>query len=290
MKETTQIEGQMIFAWIQKSDAADHALLNGSEFSNDDDVWVIKSIDREWLEMTTLEGAQVRKKLLFILSGAFFIEVPASQNIEASIRSSMSLAELALDEAKNNLRSRGFHLNALGASHTEFLSSLLLEFQEHSYPDGVTWAKLHDLIKDGAVENMRAIVPFLNKWIECSEAKLGMYDLSRRILLAIAFRHTGQYQKAVEVSEVVNEHGKYPNDQGCIAILCTTRAASLMDIAESGSSSPCEVLARARKSLNRANAIRSSEEVMLTYRRMKTLDQRYGCEGGTAERRSELRP
>ena len=31
MKETTQIEGQLIFAWIQKSDAADHALLNGSE-------------------------------------------------------------------------------------------------------------------------------------------------------------------------------------------------------------------------------------------------------------------
>ena len=136
------------------------------------------------------------------------------------------------------------------------------------------------VIKDGTVENMRAIVPFLKKWIDRSEAKLGMYDLSRRILLAIAFRHTGQTQKAVEVSEVVNEHGKYPNDQGCIAILCTTRAASLMDIAESGSPSPCEILARARKSLNRANAIRNSEEVMLTYRRMKTLDQRYGCEGG----------
>ena len=288
MKETTQIEGQMIFAWIQKSDAADHSLLKGSEFSNADDVWVVKSIDREWLEMTTSEGAQVRKKLPFILNGAFFIEVPISQNIEASMRSSMSSAELALDVAKNNLRSRGFHLNALGASDTEFLSSLLLEFQEHSYPDGATWTKLHDLIKDGAVENikdgavenMRAIVPFLKKWIDRSEAKLGMYDLSRRILLAIAFRHTGQTQKAVEVSEVVNEHGKYPNDQGCIAILCTTRAASLMDIAESGSPSPCEILARARKSLNRANAIRNSEEVMLTYRRMKTLDQRYGCEGG----------
>lgn len=285
MKQTTQIEGQEIFAWIQKSDSADHVLLNGSEFSNADDVWVVKSIDREWLEMTTSEGAQVRKKLPFILNGAFFIEVPISQNIEASMRSSMSPAELALDEARNNLRSRGFHLNALGASDTEFLSSLLLEFHEHSYPDGATWTKLHELIKDGteenikdgAVENMRAIVPFLKKWIDRSEAKLGMYDLSRRILLAIAFRHTGQKQKAVEVSEVVNEHGKYPNDQGCIAILCTTRAASLMDIAESGSPSPCEILARARKSLNRANKIRSSEEVMKTYIRMKILDQRYGC-------------
>jgi hypothetical protein len=290
MKETIQIEGQMIFAWIQKSDAANHALLHGSEFSNDEDVWIINSIDREWIEMETFEGAQVRRRLPFILNGTFFIEAPLSKNIEASIRSSMTLAELALDEVKNNLRSKGFHLNALRASHTEFLSSLLLEFQEHSYPDGATWAKLHDLIKDGAVENMRAIVPFLIKWIERSEAKLGMYDLSRRILLAIAFRHTGQFQKAVEVSEVVNEHGKYPNDQGCIAILCTTRSASLMDIAESGSSSPCEILARARKSLNRANAIRSSEEVMLTYRRMKTLDQRYGCEGGTALSRYDLSP
>lgn len=277
MKQTTQIEGQEIFAWIQKSDSADHVLLNGSEFSNGDDEWVVKSIDREWLELTTLKGTQVRKKLPFILNGAFFIEVPISQNIEASMRSSMSPAELALDEARNNLRSRGFHLNALGASDTEFLSSLLLEFHEHSYPDGATWTKLHELIKDGAIENMRAIVPFLKKWIDRSEAKLGMYDLSRRILLAIAFRHTGQKQKAVEVSEVVNEHGKYPNDQGCIAILCTTRAASLMDIAESGSSSPCEILARARKSLDRANKIRSSEEVMKTYIRMKILDQRYCC-------------
>jgi hypothetical protein len=282
MKEMTQIEGQMIFAWIQKSDAADHALLNESEFSNDDDVWVVKSIDREWLEMTTSEGDQVRKKLPFILNGAFFIEVPISQNIEASMRSSMSSFKLALDAAKNNLRSRGFNVNALGASHTEFLSSLLIEFQDLSYPDVATWTKLHDLIKDGAVENMLAIVPFLKKWVDRSEAKLGMYDLQRRILLAVAFRHTGQTQKAVEVSEVVNEHGKYLNDQGCIAILCTTRAASLMDIAESGSSSPCEILARARKSLNRANAIRSSEEVMFTYRRMKSLDQRYGCKSGRA--------
>ncbi len=66
MKETIQIEGKKIFAWIQKCDATDRALLTESEFSNDDDVWVVKSIDREWLEMTTLEGAQVRKKLPFI--------------------------------------------------------------------------------------------------------------------------------------------------------------------------------------------------------------------------------
>ena len=141
MKKSNQIEGQKIFTWIQKSDAVDHALLNGSEFSNDDDVWVVKSIDREWLELTTLEGAQVRKKLPFILNGAFFIDVPTSQNIEISIRSSMTSAELALDEAKNNLRSSGFHLNALSTSHTDFLSSLLIEFQEHSYPDGSTWTK-----------------------------------------------------------------------------------------------------------------------------------------------------
>jgi hypothetical protein len=197
--------------------------------------------------------------------------------IETSRLNGMSPAELSLEKAKANLQSRGFHLASLGASDTEFLSSLVVECLEHSFPDGNTWSKLHDLIKDGAKENMRAIAPLLKKWIDRSEEKLGYYDLSRRILLAIVLRHTGQPQKAVEVSNVVNEHGKYPADQVCIAILCTTRAASLMDIAEAGASLPCEILAMARKSLNRANAIKSTEEVMKTYKRMKTLDQRYGC-------------
>ena len=91
----------------------------------------------------------------------------------------MSSGELALDEAKSNLQSRGFNVNALGASHTEFLSSLLIEFQDHSYPDVATWSRLHELIKDGAVEKMRPIIPFLKKWIDRFEAKLGMYDLRR---------------------------------------------------------------------------------------------------------------
>jgi hypothetical protein len=278
MNDAIQIEGQKIFDWIQKCDESDRSLLVGSDFSNDDDEWTVKRIDREWVEMATLDGVMVRKKLQFILSGDFFVEIATSSRIEGLRRNAMSPAEQALEDAKGVLLSSGFHTTALGASDTKFLSSLILDSQSSSYPDGEVWTRLHDLIMDGAIENMRAIAPFLKVWIDRSEAKLGLYDLARRILLAVVYRHTGQLHKAVEVSNVVNEHGQYPNDQGCIAILCTTRAAALMDIAESGASSPCEVLANARKALNRANAIRSSDEVMLTYRRMKILDERFGCE------------
>lgn len=280
MNETMQIEGQKIFAWIQLCKESDRTLLVGTEFANNDDVWLVTGIDREWIELErTSDGAPSRKKLTFVLDGDFFIGAGISDQLEASRREVMSPGELAIEEAREKLLSTGLRASVLGASDAQFLAALISEFRDHSFPDHDEWMRLHHLITEGPTENMRAIAPLLRKWLERSESELGHYDLFRRILLAVVYRHSGQLQKGIDISDVVDEHGKCPNDQSSIAILCTTRAASLMDVAELGSKSPCEILSMARKSLNRAYAIRGSEEVMLTYRRMKVLDQRFGCEG-----------
>jgi hypothetical protein len=63
MKKTSQIEGQQILKWIQRSETIEHALLNGSEFSNDDEILIVESIDRNWVEVKTAEGSQVRKRI-----------------------------------------------------------------------------------------------------------------------------------------------------------------------------------------------------------------------------------
>lgn len=280
MNETMQIEGQKIFVWIQRCKEFDRTLLVGAEFSNDDDVWLVTGIDCEWIDLErTTDGAPSRKKLSFILEGDFFIGADISDRLEASRRKVMSVGELVYERARENLLSRGIRASALGTDDAQFLSALISEFQDHSFPDSASWIRLHYLVKEGPTENMRAIAPLLMVWLQRSESQLGHYDLFRRILLAVVYRHSGQFQKAIEISNVVDEHGKCPNDQASSAILCTTRAASLMDIAELGSKSPCEILSMARKSLNRANAISGAEEVMLTYRRMRALDQRFGCEG-----------
>jgi hypothetical protein len=135
MKKTSQIEGQQILKWIQRSETIEHALLNGSEFSNDDEILIVESIDRNWVEVKTAEGSQVRKRVEFIIDGVFFIEEFKSQIIEESLLSRLSTTEIALYEAKNKLSSNGFHIKELGDSQILFLFSLLLEFEVHSFPD-----------------------------------------------------------------------------------------------------------------------------------------------------------
>lgn len=278
MNETIQIEGQKIFAWVKKCKEGDRTILVGAEFSNNDDVWRVKGLDDEWIDLErTSDGVPSRKKLMFILDGDFFVCAGLSAQLEESRREGMSSGELALERAIEKLLSKGFRASALGADDTQFLSDLISRFQDNSFPDFDEWMRMHELIADGPTENMRVILPLLKVWLQRSELQLGHYDLSRRIFLAVVYRYSGQLQKAIDISNVVDEQAQYPKDQSSVAILCTTRAASLMDMAESSSKSPCEILSAARKSLNRAYAIRASEEVILTYRRLRTLEHRFSC-------------
>ena len=59
-------------------------------------------------------------------------------------------------------------------------------------------------------------------------------------------------------------------------VLCTTRAAAMMGMADLKPTQRSKLLREARLTLNKANAMSSgdSSEILAAYRRLKMLDQR----------------
>jgi len=123
---------------------------------------------------------------------------------------------------------------------------------------------------------MRRSTQFIAQWIEQSEKEnKGRFDIYRRVLLAYLYRHTGQLDKALEVSAIVEfPRNRLLGTDASISVLCTTRAAALMDSAKMKPSKAMDLLRVARLTLNKANAMSKSDsdEIRNTYKLLKKLE------------------
>ena len=153
---------------------------------------------------------------------------------------------------------------------------------EGKVPAGENWGDIHEILLRGERQSlMRCGAKLVAVWIDGAESRLdGCFDLFRRVLLAVLYRHTNQLAKALEVSDVVKmPQVKLLGGQGSIAVLCTTRAAALMDLVERASQGNCAMLQQARRAVDRAYASGGggSQEVKLVYMRLKALELRFMC-------------
>ena len=79
----------------------------------------------------------------------------------------------------------------------------------------------------------------------------------------------------MEASDIVDlPRNRLNGSNSTMSVLCTTRAATLMDAAENKPGRRTELLRAARLTLNKANATsgEDSEEIMVAYKRLKKLD------------------
>lgn len=270
-----------IVGWASKVAMEDLALLKDAEFADDHYIWIVQGCKEGGFLIRKEDDERVIfKHFDFFRSGSFYVNEADGVVISQLIMDALSDLEKSTLQAKTNLANRGFLVSALGGDSGIVLLNHTIESFECSkdLPDDGQWIKIEECIFSSNVSNMKCMIQYVEKWIEYSESMHGgKYDVFKRILLAVLHRRTGQIQKAIEASEVV----KLPNkdsfgSESSRAVLCTTYAASLMDLFETSATSTQSMLAEARVLLNRANAISgdNTEHVMKAYQRLKSLELR----------------
>lgn len=274
-----QIDGAEVVGWASKATSEELTLLANAEYSDANDIWIIKASNRSGL-LVVKDGhtQQLLRPYGFFRSGTFFLNDDIGTQLSQRISDSLSQGDKDIAEANAYLGTRGFFVSELGGtSQALLLAHAIKNFEENNeIPDLDNWERIHELLVNGKASIMRCGAKFVLEWVVHSERQNeGIFDVYRRVLLATLCRHTGQLDKALEASDIVDlPRERLNGGSSTISVLCTTRAATMMDISELQPSRKNELLLAARRTLNKANAMAGgdSEEIMVAYRRLKSLD------------------
>lgn len=278
-----EIDGAEVSRWAAKAGEAEMAQLIGSEYSDADDIWKVEVADSSGLTVVS-EGTSRRQKRTFefFLRGSFFFQNDcAGKSVKDLIVGSLSEFDNAILDARNLVARYGFLISELGGdTYVMRLATVIRNYEGHDQvPNDDEWTEIHQILSQGQKQSvMRAGAKLVDMLLQKAEAGLnGGFDIFRRVSLAFLYRHTSQLEKALAVSEVVAQpRAVLVGGNRSIAVLCTTRAAALLDVAER-LQNPIQKQAQiqqARLAVNRANAIGQgdSEEIMLVYMRIKKLE------------------
>ncbi len=280
-----EIDGSEVSRWAAKANDAELVPLIGSEYSDADDIWIVEAVGVDGLTLVCDDntGRRQKRPFDFFSRGSFFFQSECSgKSVQDLIVGSRSKSDKAIHDARIAVERSGFLISELGGdTYVKRLATAIRNFEEHDQiPDGDDWAEIHQILSQGQKQSvMRAGAKFVESMLTRAEAALnGRFDVFRRVSLAFLCRHTNQLDKALAVSDVVVQQGaNLVGGNRSIAVLCTTRAAALLDVAEreQDRNRKAELIHKARLAANRANAIGEgdSDEVMLVYMRIKKLER-----------------
>ena len=276
-----QLDGEDVARWASKASKEDLVLLANAEYSDADDIFLVRSVGQAGLSIAKSGQSQpVLRPYGFFSSGTFFLSDEHGTLIAELIKGSMSTIEKRIIDANEYLHKRGFYVSELGGDTVAlFISDTIRNFEELGLPpDDEQWSRTHDILRNGSASVMKCGARYVAKWIDHSEKQNGgRFDFYRRVLLAVLYRHTGQPDKALQVTSVVDspQHINAAGGKSSMSVLCTTRAATMMDLAELQPANRTDLLTKARQTLNKANALSGSDsdEIRETYSRLKRLEQ-----------------
>ena len=130
--------------------------------------------------------------------------------------------------------------------------------------------------------------PIAESWLQLALASQDRPSVDIHIKLAYFLRHSGQLEKALDVTDVVHLTNRSVRiSPAQRAILATNRAATLVDLYELRGDS--ELLKQARACLGIAWAIEKPEEASRVYQRLDRLEARVAEEEAPAKWDRSLR-
>ena len=232
-----EFDGQQVIGWIKKSSSDDHFFLFECEYSDEKDVWSVGGlVSNELLISKDGDTKQFKRPLNFFEQGTFFFSLESGTKLRELLQASLTEVDKQIAHANEVIRSHGLSASELGGSSSvTFLAELIENYETKSIlPDNGQWERLHEIFANRTTAIMRNGIPLITKWLIESENKNnGLFDLYRRVLLAVIFRRTGQFDKALKVSDVVDlPRAQHSGGFSSVSVLCTTRAATMMDLAE----------------------------------------------------------
>ena len=276
-----EIDGAEIVSWVLRATDDELSLLVNSEYSDADDIWIIRSAKKSGLGIVKDGQTQLLLRPYgFFRLGTFFLDDDVGIQVKQKIDDSLPLSEKRVVNAKMFLATHGFLISEFsGDSFVLMLADAIMQFENNKkIPDGNTWEEIHEQLTNSKTSIKKCGVKFVSDWVLHSEAiNDGLIDVYKRVLLATLYRHSGQLEKALEASDIVDlPRERLNGGKTNISVLCTTRGATMMDIAENQPARRDELLQSARRSLNKANAmsVDDSTEIMEAYKRLKYLEGR----------------
>ncbi|MFH1872628.1 MAG: hypothetical protein ABIK82_12435 [Pseudomonadota bacterium] len=275
-----QLDGDDVARWASRASQDDLVLLANAEYSDVDDIFVVQGVGPTGLAIAKDGQSQpVLRPYSFFSSGTFFLNDEPGTLIAELIKGSMSPIEKRIGGANEYLLKRGFAVSELGGDTVAlFLSDAIRNFEDFGLPpNDEQWSRASDILTNGSASVMKCGTKYVAKWVEHSETQNGgRFDFYRRVLLSVLYRYTGQPDKALQVTAVVDspQHIYAAGGKSSMSVLCTTRAATMMDLAELQPANRTDLLTKARQTLNKANALSGSDsdEIREAYSRLKRLE------------------
>jgi hypothetical protein len=280
--DRVEIEGSRVVAWGAKAPLSDLEVLSNAEYSDSEAEYVLHQIDNSGLTILARNSDQaLRRNWQFFSDGTFFLDHTKGAQLLQKIEDGLSPAAKEILNAREYLRRCGIITSELGGDLVVRKIYLILHAWEErkDVPEGKDWQYMIDIFSDGSSQMRSKGTSLVRSWVDHVErnragSAVGRFDVYRRVGLAVLYRHSGQFDKALAVSEIVELPMNRLEDRNSVAVLCTTRAATLMDLAEHKAQERPQLLKLARLTLNKANAMSGgdSDFVRETYVRLKKLE------------------
>jgi hypothetical protein len=278
-----EIDGQYVAKWLVSANESERNLVLGSTFS-DDYEWRIEQCDAALLVLReypfTPQDRLVPRHVSTLNDGTFFFEEIVGLKIQHLINQSLLPHETELVQARDYLRARDFMLSEMGgnANVLKMCAAIRSWDEERSIPEGQAIADVYEIFK---LSNSlgRIGARYLSDWLDQKERRTDSfeYDAWGRIRLAKLLRNTGQLNRAITATDVVElPYNHFPFSGLVMAILCTVRAATFLDLADNAHSmdKKKDFTRRARLSANKANANSQGDNLYIreVYQRINHIE------------------
>ncbi len=277
-----EIEGSRVASWGGTAPRGDLEVLVNAEYSDAEAEYVLHQVENTGATISVRNHEQaLRRNWQFFSDGTFFLDHGRGTQLLRMIEDALSPADREILNAREYLRRYGIITTELGGDLVVRKIYQILRGwdQRKDVPEGSDWQYMIDIFRDGSSQLRSKGTSLVRIWVEHVESNgtgsaAGSFDVYRRVGLAALYRHSGQFDKALAVSEIVELPMNRLEDRNSLAVLCTTRAATLMDLAENKPQERAQLLKSARLTLNKANAMSGadSDYVREAYMRLKKLE------------------
>lgn len=267
------VNGRHFVAWIKRT-ATDQDLqsLSEIEYSDDKEIWIIRIIDRDWMDMVKEGKSAFSRRSLNVIDNNWSVYLPADRFDPWPGPISEA------DRARQILEPLHLSLTELPDDEIIRLSVWLTPWVDNQeMPSFGDEMEIYEMAKMDNCETYprfaKSILPIFKTWMNCKENMPLHVHAPLRLAVAVLQRHTGRVMDAIQTTEFISQPTKGDGSRSCdkstLALLSSTRSAALMDRAvQTGNST---YLVEARKQADRVNAI--TGRAMELYIRLKATEK-----------------
>ena len=234
MKEFT-ITGEQIYNFIIRDFKKEHLTFFLSCYIEDDEDdplnFAILGLDKQLIQLKDDNEKKIKKPIKWLNSEDRNLKIPSYlKKFNDLILGARTKEEVHIEAFESTFIKFEVSLSKFNRSDKIFCGNIINNFYKNKItPNEDERKNFYELIKQS--EHWHFGAALYKEWLKIIENRESpRYDGVGRLHLAVMYRSSGLYCKALKVTEII----EFPSDQfkcnqGTRAVLCTNRAAALMD-------------------------------------------------------------